>query len=500
MKRFIYSITIITLTALSSCQKFLDVNDNPNAPTSETLPLSTKLPAALLSTAIQETGQINQVGALWGGYWGTNNEGISQFVDLKTYNGPAIRHQRDGIPVWETAYNNLLYYELLKREAQERFATFYAGAAQIMQGWHFLRLVDFYNNIPFDDALQGTTMPTPRYEEGKQVYEKAIHLISAGIENIKQTTAGTEAGADDIIFGGNKTRWVKFANTIKLRALLRQSEAGNDAFIQAELQKITAEGSGFLAAGEHALVNPGYTTSNINSYWAANYRVQGGATSQNHQNIRPTIFTVDMYKDRTDPRLEKLYVAVGGEYKGVLFGNPVVAPEYAAAATSAFKGPNENSNQPAALFKAATQPLVLLGAFESLFLQAEAVQRGWLTGDAKALYEAGIQSSFQYMEAGTAGFTAYNAQASVNFDDATNKIERIIEQKWLALNSISSIEAWNDYRRLGYPAIPNSADAPSPAARPLRFMYPETERMTNNDNTRQQGNDDITVSAVWWDK
>ncbi|WEK35651.1 MAG: SusD/RagB family nutrient-binding outer membrane lipoprotein [Candidatus Pseudobacter hemicellulosilyticus] len=501
MKRFINYIVVSTLIlGTSSCEKFLDVNDNPNSPTSETLPLNAKLAAPLLSSAIQETGQLNQIGALWAGYWGTNNEGISQFVDLKTYNGPAIRHQRDGIPVWEDGFNNLLYYQLLKEEALAENEYYYAGLSKIMQGWHFLRLVDMYNNIPFDDALQGTKNPTPRYEAGSVVYEKAINLITDGIQDMKNTIPGTEAGTDDILFQGNKSSWIKFANTIKLRALLRQSEVGNNAYIQAELLKIRNEGSGFLNTGENAFIQPGYTTSNANSFWTANYRVVGGATSQNHQNVRPTEYLLEQYELRADPRLPKLYVAVGGAYKGVRFGNPSVTPDYAAAATSPFKGPNENANQPAALFKSAIQPLVLMGSFESLFLQAEAAQRGWTDGDAASLYQSAIQESFKYMEVAASEFTGYYAQTTVNFNDATNKIERIIEQKWLALNSISSLEAWNDYRRLGIPAVPNSLEAPTPQSRPLRLMYPETERMTNNENASLQGSDDMISAKVWWDQ
>ncbi len=88
-------------------------------------------------------------------------------------------------------------------------------------------------------------------------------------------------------------------------------------------------------------------------------------------------------------------------------------------------------------------------------------------------------------------------QTSVAFDYSVN---RIIEQKWLALNSISSIEAWNDYRRLGVPSLPNSLQAPTATARPLRMMYPETERMTNNEEASRQGSDLIMEAKVWWDQ
>ncbi len=493
----------LAVFTLGSCQKFLDVNENPNQPGSGTLPLSAKLPAALVATAIQETGQLNQLGAFWGGYWGTNNEAISQFVDIKTYNGPAIRHQRDGIKIWETSYTNLLYYQLIREEADQENHLFYGGVARIMQGWHFLRLVDVYNGIPFDDALQGTAFITPRYEDGKTVYEKSIDLITEGIELVKSASSGStiDPGKNDLIFKGNRSLWAKFGNTIKLRALIRQSEADNAAYISAEIAKIASEGSGFLTAGESALVNPGYTEANPNSFWSSYYRDPSGASAANRENIRPTIFVIDAYQQRNDPRLEKLYVDVESEYKGVIFGNPSVAPEYGRDATSAFRGPAENGGQPAALFKSPVQALVLMGAFESLFLQAEAAARGWITGSsAKALYEEAIKESFKYMEVGAGAFDAYNAQATVDLDAAPDKIERIAEQKWLALNSISSIEAWNEYRRLGVPAIPNSLEAPTPTSRPQRLMYPETERMTNNENASALGSDDLLNAKVWWDK
>src|SRR5690625_4912980 len=154
---FIVIATLLFLPLMSGCEDFLNVNDNPNAPGSTNLGLRHKFPAALLSTPIQESDQMNIIGGFWDGYWGTNTAGNNQYYVLKTYNGTSIRNQRDGNAVWEESFNNLLYYVLIKSEADERNDLFYCGAAKIMQGWHFLRLVDFYNNIPFDDDLQGTS-------------------------------------------------------------------------------------------------------------------------------------------------------------------------------------------------------------------------------------------------------------------------------------------------------------------------------------------------------
>ena len=264
------------------------------------------------------------------------------------------------------------------------------------------------------------------------------------------------------------------------------------------MQKITQEGSGFLGVGESATIQPGYllTAGKMNPFWENYYRNVQGVTTANYTDIRPTSFALQQYQLRNDPRIAQLYVAVNGEYKGVLFGNPNAESQYNRNVTSAFKGPQENTNRAAGLFKSATQASVMLSSFESLFLQAEAAQRGWLNQSAKSLYEQAISESFVYTGVATTQLPAYIAQTNVAFNET---ISRIIEQKWLAINSINSIEAWNDFRRLGIPAIPNSLDAASPNDRPLRFMYPETERQTNNVEASKQGSDDMISARVWWD-
>jgi hypothetical protein len=503
MKRKYYKIifSIFFLVALTACEDFLDVNNNPNNPGISTLPLSAKFPTALVATVNQETGQLNQVGAFWGGYWGTNNDGINSFYDLKTYNGSSIRTQREGIPVWETAYNNILYFQLIKDEATASGAPFYTGASKIMQGWLFLRLTDVYNNIPFEEAAQGTAFITPGYEDGQVVYEKAIALISDGIEDIKSATITGEM-SDDILFKGNKLKWAKFGNTIKLRALIRQSEADRQNYIASQIQVIMEEGNGFLGAGENAFVQPGYlnTSGKMNPFWASYYRDAQGNATANFEIIRPTEYLLDQYKMRNDPRMEKIYTPVNGEYKGVVFGNPDAGdPIYDRQATSSLRGPNENGGLPGGLMKSYNQPSILMSAFESLFLQAEAVQRGWIAGDPKSFYDMAIRESFIYLGATEEEFIAYMAQEIVNLDNASDKIARIIEQKWLALNSINSFEAWADYRRLGIPEFPATA-ATGISGRPLRFMYPETERGTNTGNVSAQGSDLMTVDKIWWDK
>ncbi|MFC3197810.1 SusD/RagB family nutrient-binding outer membrane lipoprotein [Parapedobacter deserti] len=501
MKNIFKIVVLSSLSVLAaSCESFLDVNVNPNAPVNENLTLSAKLPAALNSTAAQEAVQLNQLGAFWGGYWGTTSEALALFNDIKYYDGVGIRGSRDGIQIWENTYNILLYYKLIKDQAEAEQSPFYAGISKIMMGWHFIRLVDIYNNVPFDGALQGTNVPQPVYQPGAEVYRKSIDLITEGIQDIR--SASVAPANDDIFFGGNKTLWAKFGNTVKLRALLQQSEVSSQSgYIAAEIQNIVQEGSGFLGVGENAYSNPGYlnTSGKLNPFYETFYRNAGGATVANHTNIRPTEYLIHKYGTLNDPRLEKIYQTANGVFKGVKFGNLVASEEYNTENTSALKGPAENSNQPAGLLKSFDQPAVILSSFESLFLQAEAAERGWIGGDAATYYNQAIAASFVYIGLDGEQATIYIAQPAVSLGEAGNRIARIIEQKWLAINSVNSFQAWNDFRRLGLPDFPNSESAPSATARPLRLMYPETELQTNREEVNKQGGDDITKNRVWWD-
>ncbi|MEJ5055381.1 SusD/RagB family nutrient-binding outer membrane lipoprotein [Sphingobacterium sp. MYb382] len=500
MKNTLYKIGLLSVLALTSvsCSDFFDVNTDPNRPVEENLSLNVKLPAALVASANYETTTLNQIGGLWGGYWGTSNEGVNSFTALKLYNGPAIRDSRDGVPVWENNYNTLLFYKKILNQAIEEDARYYMGISKIMMAYHFFTLVDFYNNVPFDDALNGSVFLHPTYNTGKDVYEKSINLINEGIEEIKD--ASLLPTSDDVLFKGDKNKWFRFANTLKLRALLTQSEVSAQAdYIRAELAKIKANGAGFIL--EDAGVNPGYlnTQGKMNPFYENFYRNNAGVAVANHTNIRPTQYLISKYKELADTRLAQNFNAVKGDYAGVIFGENSIKTEYAAVNTSSFKGPNESSNLPAGLLKSFNQSTVMISLAEANFMLSEAATRGWVDGSADAYYKDGIQASFNYLfNVKNHNIVGYLDQEKVKLSSASNKIERIIQQKWLALSGINNIRAWNDFRRLGYPKFPNSVAAVDGNSYPLRFMYPETEINTNEKNVLAQGDNGVLTAKVWW--
>ena len=157
------------------------------------------------------------------------------------------------------------------------------------------------------------------------------------------------------------------------------------------------------------------------------------------------------------------------------------------------------------VLKSVDQSSPILLSSESLFMQAEAAQRGWITGTAKDFYQQAITESFINVGRTAAEATAYYSQAgvnNVNFDASTNKLAAIIQQKWASENSLNPFESWSDYRRLGLPAdVPISIE-PSVTVKqiPVRLFYPQTEYSFNTTNVNAQGTINQFTSKIFWIK
>jgi hypothetical protein len=153
-------------------------------------------------------------------------------------------------------------------------------------------------------------------------------------------------------------------------------------------------------------------------------------------------------------------------------------------------------------------PVTFLSAAESMFLQAEAAQRGWLNaGQEQALFEQGITESFRML--GVPNYAAaaakYYTNGLPNCDWSTTttpvtKLKAIIIQKWAANCSINSMESWCDLRRTGYPNdLPNTLDPAfvGPGTPPVRLLYPQTEYNVNQAAVSGY-TIDLWTSKVFW--
>lgn len=490
MKKYILIIAAFFTAGMFGCKKdYLSLEVNPNQPSVATPALI--LSAALNTSAAIVAGSYNQYG-VWAGYWTTSgnyvpNQSVNQYQFTNTsFNGD-----------WGSWYANLTNYNnIIAAAGTDASQNNFKAIAMIMKAYGFQHLVDNYNDVPYSQAFQPSTIIYPAYDKGKDIYEDLGKQLDAAIALIQSSSSAANPGTSDIVFGGDMSGWIKFANSLKLRLAMRVSTTSASDPLVADLT--TTSSLGYLDGSTEAAANPGYTNTNGKQNWfwadfgfdASNNPVFGNVY------YRANAFSVTMLESFNDPRLTQLYTEVVTSSSdptlrvhGNVFGDPgVLSNTY----TSAI-GPG--------LLQSPSQNMILFSGAESLFLQAEAVQDGKLSGDAQSLYEAGITASFEELGLTDADAQTYYSQniKNVGWTASTNKEQAIITQKWIALNSYFPFEAWNEYRRTGYPNVPSSIDPSAISTTlPTRIYYPLSELTTNSANLAKEGTIDPFHSKIFW--
>jgi len=487
---FKYMSVLLVVLLLASCEEFLDVNTDPNNPSSVSADLV--LPVAQTYTAdiihgrsFAASSMANQVASLMMYNW-SQSDGFSWYGDEFKYNINSTFSDR----IFEYTYYRTLkqfqtlvglgedyaYYEFLQLQ--------WKAIAVIMKTYNFQLLVDFYGDIPYSEALQRGGNATPVYDDAQTVYEDLIVQLTAAIaliDGAAESTTVIEPGNDDVMFGGDMDDWKAFANTVKLRILTRQmSMAGRDAYIQAEFDAIVAEGSGFIT--DDVGVNPGYVEGEEdkqNPQWNNLGWDAGGTQTLSSKATCATDYILDYLMNQiNDPRVDYLYETPATGHKGVPQGlldyDTPIPDQYI---------PELVSNIGPGILKGGDMDAVIYTLAEAKLNLAEAALNGYITDDAQTLYEEGIQASFDFLGAGDA--SAYYGQAVANVGwaaSAGNELEAIITQKWIAVNGITAEQSWFDYSRTGFPSgLPVSMQASTPD-RPVRLSYTAGEISSNGAN------------------
>jgi hypothetical protein len=517
MKKKIFIIVLFAAFALQSCKKdFLNLETNPNTP-------SVATPQFLLSGAEKTTADIMN-GAI-GNYFSTYGVWMGYISPSGNYvpNTVLVSYGfgTDDYQVFTPLYQNLTNYDALEKlaNADPSLANFQA-IAKVMKAYGFQALVDNYNNVPYTEAFQGAKNITPKYDKGEAIYDDLLKQLDAAINLINKNASATNPGAADVIFNGNMISWKKFANTLKLRIILRQSNlTAKQAALKTAL--LTTSSEGYLDETLRATVNPGFSSSDANggqqsSFYKGYGFDQNGNAQFGNVYYRANNYGVTKLMNTNDPRLGYLYATIPtGTYTGKIRGNDFGDLQSLQNANTSAIGPG--------LLKSATQDAILFSSAEALFLQSEAVTRGFLTGDAKDLYQKGITISFVNLalnapapvkptdpllpyssaNATSLAMTYYNQPiANVSWDSSPNKIEAIINQKWIALNGYSNLESYNEYRRTGFPLdVPRSvASGALGTTLPSRIAYPTSEYQQNATVVKAEGTIDRFTSKLFWAK
>jgi hypothetical protein len=495
MKTIHYKLLALLLSAtvaFTGCKKdYLDVNVDPNRVTDDNITPELIFPQAAHAAGARQASGNFQFIENWLGYWAASGDFAIQ-QDETTYNIDFTF----GDALWQNQYNVLFDLNRVKVKALAKNDSVLAGAAMILSARLFQDLVDIYGNIPYTEAFDNEHHTQPVYDKAADVYGSLQRNLDSAIINMGRTAKSSFTSAD-IVAHGNTTVWIKFANTLKLRMLIRQSQVSgfNPA---AEIQKIVNNG-GVLGAGESISVNPGYVNStNKQSPFYANFGLTPtGAEAST--STRANAYFVNLLTSTTDPRLSRYFKAPasGGSITGCVYGlaagNPVGA---------------QSSNMGPGLANSATQNQWIYPSFESMFLRAEAIARGWMTGDAQAAYKAAVTESFTWLGVpnATSAANTYLSNASIAIwanAGATPAAQAkfIAYQKYIALCGIDPLEAWSDLRRLNM--IPNTGYITVNPGKlsnsvPVRLLYPQSEYTTNGQNVNAQGTQNQFSSKIFW--
>jgi hypothetical protein len=491
--RYIPLTALFILLVLGCKKSHLDINKNPNEILTDNITSPLILPFALHNAGAQVTGfqWLNN----WMGYWSPSGS-FAANTEESTYNLTG----NFGQARWNNTYNMLYDFHTVEQKAPQEGFPFFAGVAKVMKARYFQDLVDMFGDVPYSQAFNIDQFATPKYDKGEDIYKDLQVQLDTAINIFKNKTAPSVKDTADIMFKGNAQKWTRFANTLKLRLLIRQSEIpGFNP--STEIAKILANG-GVLQSGENASVNPGYSNevNKQNPFYGSFGLTATGAIAS--EIVRANNYILTVFKNNADPRMARFFKPAATPTNA---NDPYIGTIYGSPSNDNFNGQKTSTLGPG-LNVSAAQGQWILTSVESLFLYAEAVARGWIPGDAQTAYENAVRESFIWLgvpSAVTAANTYMANNATANWANAgatvSDRAKFIVYQKYLALTSINPLEAWSDYRRLNVPSnVPLSVNPGRiGSGLPVRLLYPTTEFAVNSANV--PGSINQFTSRIFWD-
>ncbi|HEX6428110.1 MAG TPA: SusD/RagB family nutrient-binding outer membrane lipoprotein [Niastella sp.] len=489
-RRICIAVLALIIVGTGCKKSFLDINDDPNRVTDKNITPELLFPQGANGVGARLSSGNFQFLQNWMGYMSPSGD-FSIQQDETTYN---IDFSFADV-LWQNHYSVLYDLDLTKQKARAKNDSVLAGAAMILSARLFQDLVDMYGSVPYSQAFQTNIYRQPAYDKGEDVYAALQKSLDTAITYMKATARSTFM-AIDIVNGGNKTLWTKFANTLKLRMLIRQSQVpGFNP--SAEIAKIQNNG-GVLQPGEDIDVNPGYVNevNKQSPFYATWGKTPTGAEAST--STRANDYFVHLLST-TDPRLERFYnaPATGGSITGTVYGRAAGNPDGAHSSTIGV-----------GLANSASQNQWIFPAFESLFLEAEAKARGWLAGNAQATYESAVTESFVWLKVPDSLNEAQDYLDNVDIANWANAGSSALEQakfitfqKYIALCAIDPVESWSDLRRLNMiPGKGYISDNPGKlsSSLPVRLLYPQSEYTTNGANVRAHAPKDQFETKIFW--
>lgn len=383
------------------------------------------------------------------------------------------------------------------------------------------RVTDTYGPIPYSKIGKDGKIQV-EYDSQEAVYKKMFEELDQAIQVLTPNRTNNFSASADAIYGGVTEKWIRFANSLKLRLAMRVSYAAPELSRQMAESAVQHEVGVFRSNEDNATFTSfGVDGNPINV--AVKYNMGAHSTGGDSHAAADIIAYMNGYKD---PRRAAYFTPSeweGKEFVGLRHG--IIIPDHASVGYK-YSGVKINT----------TDPVVWMNAAEVAFLKAEAAAVfGYeMGGEAKDFYEQGIRLSFEQWGAGSAdayladgesvaesyvdpaGSNTYAGSLSditVQWKedaDKEEKQERILTQKWIA-NWLLGNEAWADWRRTGYPVlIPaskegNKSNGVVDSEKSARRMpYPRNEYVHNAENVDHAvsaylNGPDNMATRLWFD-
>ena len=292
---YILGLCLSTMLVVTSCETLdIELTDNPNA-----LSPSQADPGFFLNS-------IQVDFAYWVHSMGDRGGELTRINYMSGRNYDNIYSPDSWNGLWSSAYRGMLEdIRLMNLIAEERGLQFEIGMGKVFQSYIMLTLVDTFGDVPYSEALKGGEgILNPVSDDGATVYASAIALLDSAIADFN---AGALAGSsNDFYYGGNSSKWIKAANSIKKKALLN---TGDIAGYNAISDYITTAADDF----EFQWGTNQATPDTRHPLYRQNYTNTGGGEYQSNWIV---FNMLNGHAGNTDPRLPYYYYRQVSETPG----------------------------------------------------------------------------------------------------------------------------------------------------------------------------------------
>ncbi|MEJ8843664.1 SusD/RagB family nutrient-binding outer membrane lipoprotein [Lacibacter sp. H375] len=503
MKKFIYIPVVLFVLVLASCQKrFEELQNNPN--------IATSVPPDLILNRL-----MNGVAGGMGGIepWGAVARYNQYFCRNFEYYGDNQYNWNSGpFSIYQDILKNVVQMEAEAAKSSGTDKTPYHAIAKFLKAYYYYNLTSLMGDVPMSEAAKALDgILQPKYDTQKEIFLQILKWLEEANTDfafLKSSTNLTVKG--DIYYGGDYDRWRKLVNSYKLRVLIALSKKDTDADLRVKqrFQEVLSNPASFpvfesMADNfKYVYITPtnNYSTNPVSfGFDAIRYNMAETYVKNSAETNDPRILVTcePAWKLVNDngwaPTDFRAYVAAGtGEAMDVMESK---AHSYNVCHINRYR-----------YYRTFTgENFIIAGYPEMCFNIAEAINRGWATGNAEDWYKKGIQASIAfygiaegtntgyYLPIGkTLGewttanfnfnFTTYYNQPKVVYEAGAAGLNKILLQKYLSFFQNSGWESYYNYRRTGVPAFSTGIGIGNNGNIPKRWAYPSNEQQRNATN------------------